>query len=64
MIPGVVKTAFFGFIIGIVGSYYGYTTSKGTEGVGKAATISVVISSFCIIFFDMILIKLIQIIFE
>jgi phospholipid/cholesterol/gamma-HCH transport system permease protein len=57
IIPGIAKTAFFGFIIGIVGSYYGYTTSRGTEGVGKAATISVVISSFIIIFIDMVLVK-------
>ena len=64
IIPGVAKTTFFGFIIGMVGSYYGFNATKGTEGVGKAATISVVISSFSIIFFDMILIKLIQIFFE
>jgi phospholipid/cholesterol/gamma-HCH transport system permease protein len=64
VIPNVLKTIVFGFIIGMVGSYYGYNTNKGTEGVGKAATISVVISSFCIIFFDMILIKVIQFVFE
>ena len=64
IIPNVLKTIVFGFIIGIVGSYYGYNTDKGTEGVGKAATISVVIASFCIILFDMILIKVIQFLFE
>jgi phospholipid/cholesterol/gamma-HCH transport system permease protein len=58
IIPGVAKTVIFGLIIGVVGCYYGYTTSKGTEGVGKAATISVVISSFLIIFIDMILVKI------
>jgi phospholipid/cholesterol/gamma-HCH transport system permease protein len=64
VIPNVLKTIVFGFIIGIVGSYYGYNTAKGTEGVGKAATISVVIASFCIIFFDLVLIKVIQFLFE
>jgi phospholipid/cholesterol/gamma-HCH transport system permease protein len=58
IIPGIAKTTIFGMIIGIVGSYYGYNTTRGTEGVGKAATISVVISSFLIILVDMILVKL------
>ena len=58
IIPGISKTSIFGLIIGIVGSYYGYNTTQGTEGVGKAATVSVVISSFLIIFIDMILVKI------
>src|ERR1700675_1733921 len=32
------KTAVFGFIIGSVSSYFGYTTDKGAKGVGEAAT--------------------------
>jgi phospholipid/cholesterol/gamma-HCH transport system permease protein len=58
VIPGVAKTTIFGLIIGIVGCYYGFNANRGTEGVGKAATISVVISSFMIIFIDMILVKI------
>jgi phospholipid/cholesterol/gamma-HCH transport system permease protein len=58
IIPGIAKTTIFGLIIGIVGTYYGFNASRGTEGVGKAATISVVISSFLIIFIDMILVKI------
>lgn len=57
-VPGVGKTFFFGFIVGIVGSFKGYNAEKGTEGVGKASTTSVVISSLLILLVDMVLVKL------
>jgi phospholipid/cholesterol/gamma-HCH transport system permease protein len=57
IIPGIGKTFFFGFVVGLVGSYKGYNASNGTEGVGKASTNSVVISSLLIIFIDLILVK-------
>jgi len=57
LIPGISKTLVFGFIVGIVGAYKGYTADKGTEGVGKASTTSVVIASLLILIFDMILVK-------
>ena len=57
-IPGVGKTIVFGFLVGIVGCYKGYTTDRGTEGVGKASTSSVVISSLMILIFDMLLVKI------
>jgi len=57
-IPGVSKTFVFGFIVGIVGAYKGYTAQNGTEGVGKASTSSVVVSSLLILIFDMVLVKL------
>jgi len=56
-IPGILKTFVFGFIVGIVGSYKGYTATNGTEGVGKAATTAVVVSSLMILIFDMVLVK-------
>jgi phospholipid/cholesterol/gamma-HCH transport system permease protein len=43
-----VKAIVFGFTIGVVGCYQGYNSSKGTEGVGKAANSAVVISMFLI----------------
>jgi phospholipid/cholesterol/gamma-HCH transport system permease protein len=43
-----VKSIIFGFTIGIVGCYQGYNSSKGTEGVGKAANSAVVIGMFLI----------------
>jgi phospholipid/cholesterol/gamma-HCH transport system permease protein len=56
-IPPTVKTAVFGFIIGTVSAFFGYTTNEGAKGVGKAATNSVVVSSLLIILADVILIK-------
>ncbi len=44
----VIKSAVFGFTIGMVGCYKGYHSSKGTEGVGKAANASVVTSMFLV----------------
>jgi phospholipid/cholesterol/gamma-HCH transport system permease protein len=53
------KTAVFGFIIGTVSSFVGYTTNEGAQGVGRAATRSVVTSSLLIILVDVLLIKFI-----
>jgi phospholipid/cholesterol/gamma-HCH transport system permease protein len=51
------KTAVFGFVIGTVSSYAGYTTNEGAQGVRLAATRSVVVSSLLIILSDVLLIK-------
>ena len=58
-VPATLKTAVFGFIIGTVASYLGFTTSQGTEGVGRASTSSVVFASICIILVNVVLVKLI-----
>lgn len=42
------KAIVFGFTIGAVGCYQGYNSSKGTEGVGKAANSAVVIGMFLV----------------
>ena len=62
-IPPTLKTTAFGFIIGTVSAFFGYTTNEGADGVGRAATNSVVISSLLIILADVILVKLIFLIF-
>ncbi len=56
-IPPTLKTAIFGFIIGTVSAYFGYTINEGAQGVGKAATNSVVLSSLLLIVSDVILVK-------
>ena len=58
-----VKTAVFGFIIGTVSGYFGYTTNRGSAGVGEAATRSVVVSSLLIILADVFLVKCIFFLF-
>lgn len=56
-VPPTVKTVVFGFIIGTVACYLGYTAKQGAAGVGRASTRSVVFSSLLVILADVILIK-------
>jgi len=56
--PALIKTFFFGAVIGIVGCYKGYTAGRGTESVGIAANSAVVISSLLVIIVDMIAVQL------
>ena len=56
---GTLKTIIFGYLIAVVSSYLGFTTSRGTEGVGEASTRSVVMASMLIILSDVILVKII-----
>jgi phospholipid/cholesterol/gamma-HCH transport system permease protein len=53
-----IRSILFGFTIGIVGCYKGFTTTQGTEGVGKAANLSVVIIMFLIFIEEMTIVKL------
>ena len=62
-IPPTFKTAIFGGVIGVISSYVGYTTDEGAEGVGRAATNSVVISSLAIILIDVVVVKAILFLF-
>jgi phospholipid/cholesterol/gamma-HCH transport system permease protein len=46
---GLVKAAAFGFIIALMGSYHGYHSKGGAQGVGAATTNAVVSSSILIL---------------
>ncbi len=56
-IPFTAKTVVFGFIIGTVSSFLGYTATQGAAGVGRASTRSVVLSSLLLILSEVILVK-------
>jgi phospholipid/cholesterol/gamma-HCH transport system permease protein len=62
-VPATVKTMVFGFIIATMSSYLGFTTESGTEGVGRASTRAVVLSSILIIVSNVVLVRLIFFIF-
>jgi len=62
LLPPTFKTAFFGLIVGLVASFQGMRTRGGTEGVGLSATSSVVLCSLFIILSDVILVRVIQVI--
>ncbi len=49
---GLIKAAFFGLILSLVGCYKGFNTTGGAEGVGKATTEAVVLSSISILISD------------
>lgn len=63
LLPPTFKTAVFGLIIGMVACFQGMRTEGGTEGVGRSATSSVVLSSLFVILADVILVKLIVVFF-
>lgn len=56
-IPPTLKTIVFGFIIGTLSCYLGYSATQGASGVGRASTRSVVFSSLLVILADVILVK-------
>lgn len=58
IVSGVGKTVFFAFFIGIIACYNGLNASGGADGVGKATTNTVVISSISVIVSDFFLTKL------
>jgi phospholipid/cholesterol/gamma-HCH transport system permease protein len=57
------RTAVFGLIIGLIACFQGMRSEGGTEGVGRSATSSVVLSSLFVILADVILVKLILVFF-
>jgi phospholipid/cholesterol/gamma-HCH transport system permease protein len=62
-LPPTFKTAVFGLIIGLIACFQGMRTQGGAAGVGRAATSSVVLSSLFVILADVVLVKLIILLF-
>jgi phospholipid/cholesterol/gamma-HCH transport system permease protein len=53
-----IKSIVFGFTIGIVGCYQGYNSTKGTEGVGKAANGAVVTAMFLVFIEEILIVQI------
>jgi len=64
IIPATVKSVFFGFAIGLVGSFKGYNCKKGTVGVGEASNSAVVYTSLLLFVIDFIAVFISDIFFE
>jgi phospholipid/cholesterol/gamma-HCH transport system permease protein len=62
IVPATLKTMVFGYLIGTTGCYLGMNATGGTEGVGRAATRSVVLSTFLVLAANVVLVRLIQIV--
>jgi phospholipid/cholesterol/gamma-HCH transport system permease protein len=61
VMPATLKTVAFGYLVGVTGCYFGMQASGGTEGVGRAATRSVVVSIFLVLIADVVLVRAIQV---
>ncbi|MDD4922015.1 MAG: ABC transporter permease [Bacteroidales bacterium] len=57
-VPAVIKSFFFGAVIGLVGCYKGYNAGRGTESVGTAANSAVVLASLLVLIVDMIAVQI------
>jgi phospholipid/cholesterol/gamma-HCH transport system permease protein len=57
-VSGVIKGAVFGITIGLVGCFKGLTVEGGTEGVGRATTQSVAITSVTVCLADFFITKI------
>jgi phospholipid/cholesterol/gamma-HCH transport system permease protein len=58
LFPAVIKSFFFGAVIGLVGTYKGYNAGRGTESVGVAANSAVVLASLLVLVVDMIAVQI------
>lgn len=54
-ISGIVKAAVFGFIVALMGTYHGYYSKGGAQGVGQATTNAVVSASILILLFNFVI---------
>jgi phospholipid/cholesterol/gamma-HCH transport system permease protein len=62
-LTGIIKSAFFGVVVTLIGCYNGLSTEGGTEGLGRATTATVVHVTMGVIVADFFLTKLLLIVF-
>jgi phospholipid/cholesterol/gamma-HCH transport system permease protein len=60
VVPSTLKTAFFGFVTGVSGCYFGMKALGGTEGVGHASTRGVELSTLFVLVSNVLLVRVIQ----
>ena len=63
-LPAVIKTIFFGAVIGLIGTYKGYNAGRGTESVGTAATSAVVLASLLVLVVDLVAVQITDILWQ
>jgi phospholipid/cholesterol/gamma-HCH transport system permease protein len=64
LVQGTVKPLIFGFIISTIACYKGLRVTGGTQGVGRATTSAVVVSSVWVLIIDLFLARLLLYIFQ
>jgi len=63
-VQGFTKPIIFGFIISTIGCYQGLRVKGGTQGVGRATTTAVVMSSVWVLVADFFLAKMLLYMFQ
>jgi phospholipid/cholesterol/gamma-HCH transport system permease protein len=58
LIFGIIKPTVYGFVIGLIGTYFGYTIQGGTEEMGRATSRAVIYASVSVLICDFIITKL------
>ena len=64
LVQGLVKPLVFAFVVATVGCFQGLRVKGGTQGVGRATTTAVVVSSVMVLVADLFLAKLLLYIFQ
>jgi len=64
LVQGTVKPLIFGFVISTIACYKGLRVTGGTQGVGRATTSAVVVSSLWMLILDLFLAKLLLYAFQ
>lgn len=64
LFPSVIKTFFFGLVIGLVGCYKGFHAGRGTESVGVAANSAVVMASLLVIVVDLVAVQITDLLYS
>lgn len=62
-VASTLKTVVFGYLVATTGCYFGMNTTGGTEGVGRAATQGVVVSTLLVLVANVGLVRMIQLLF-
>ena len=60
VMQGLIKAAFFGLLVAVIGCQKGYYTTGGAEGVGRSTTQAVVAASIAILLSDFFLTKVLS----
>ena len=55
LMVGIIKPPFFGLLIGTISAFLGYTLEGGSEGLGQAATKTVMYASIGVLLMDFVL---------
>ncbi len=54
-VSGLIKAGAFGFLVALMGTYHGYNSKGGAQGVGQATTNAVVSASILLLLFNFII---------